>query len=99
MRGCSAAAKSTFAIRTVRRLSECAASRSPATAAIFAAVLAAVVLAVAAISVAFTACGGPPPRVTITEIPPAALGGTVRTAAIAGRVEGAQPGDRVVLFA
>ena len=50
-------------------------------------------------SVAFAACGGPAPRVTITEIPPAALGGTVRTAAIAGRVEGAQPGDRVVLFA
>jgi hypothetical protein len=47
---------------------------------------------------AAVACGPPPPRITFTEIPPAAIGGSVRTAEIAGRVDGARPGDRIVLF-
>jgi hypothetical protein len=45
------------------------------------------------------ACGTAAPHITFTEVPPAAEGGPVRTAMIAGRVEGARPGDRVVLFA
>lgn len=45
------------------------------------------------------ACETPPRTITFLEIPPAALGGPNRTAEIAGRVDGAQPGDRVVLFA
>jgi hypothetical protein len=45
------------------------------------------------------ACGTPAPRITFTEIPPAAAGGPVRTATIAGRVDGARPGDRIVLYA
>jgi hypothetical protein len=53
----------------------------------------------AAAAAAVLACGPPPPRITFTEIPPAAIGGPIRTATIAGRVEGAQPGDRIVLFA
>jgi hypothetical protein len=48
---------------------------------------------------AVVACQTPPPHITFTETPPAGLGGPVRTAAIAGRVEGARPGDRIVLFA
>jgi hypothetical protein len=48
---------------------------------------------------AVVACGPPPPRITFTEIPPSAIGGPVRTAEIAGRVDGARPGDRIVLFA
>ena len=54
--------------------------------------------AIVACAGAVTACGAPP-RLTITEIPPAAMGGSIRTAPIAGRVEGARSGDRVVLFA
>jgi hypothetical protein len=45
------------------------------------------------------ACGGAPPSIAITEIPPAAMGGSIRTAPIAGRAEGARSGDRIVLFA
>jgi len=48
---------------------------------------------------ALVACSKPPPRITFTEIPPAAVGGAVRTATIAGRVEGARQDDRLVLFA
>lgn len=48
---------------------------------------------------ASVACGPPPPRIMFTEIPPAAIGGPIRTASIAGRVEDAQRGDRIVLFA
>lgn len=51
------------------------------------------------IAAVVAACGTPPPRITFTEIPPAASGGPIRTASIAGRVEGARPGDRLVLFA
>jgi hypothetical protein len=64
--------------------------------AVVTAVVASCVAAVAAVA----ACGTSPPRViTFTEIPPAASGGSVRTATISGRVEGARPGDRIVLFA
>jgi hypothetical protein len=55
--------------------------------------------AAASVVAAVAACGTPPPRVTVTEIPPAAMGGSVRTATIAGRVDGARPGDRIVLYA
>lgn len=51
------------------------------------------------ITAAAVACGPPPPRITFTQVPPAAIGGPVRTAEIAGRVDGARPGDRIVLFA
>jgi hypothetical protein len=51
------------------------------------------------VAATLAACGRTPPRITITEIPPAALGGSIRTATIGGRVEGARPGDRIVLFA
>ncbi len=56
-------------------------------------------LLVLAAVVPLVACGTAAPRITFTEIPPAAAGGPVRTATIAGRVEGARPGDRIVLFA
>jgi len=56
-------------------------------------------LALLLTAAAVTACGTSPPRITFTEIPPAALGGPVRTVEIAGGVEGARPGDRIVLFA
>jgi hypothetical protein len=55
--------------------------------------------AAAAAAMTLVACGTSSPRITFTEVPPAAIGGPVRTATIAGRVEGARPGDRVVLFA
>src|SRR5262245_41494588 len=45
------------------------------------------------------ACETPSPRITFREIPQADAGGSVRTATIAGRVEGARAGDRLVLFA
>lgn len=45
------------------------------------------------------ACRAPAPHVSFTEVPPAGMGGPIRTAKIAGRVDGARPGDRVVLFA
>jgi hypothetical protein len=51
-----------------------------------------------AAAVAMVSCGTPP-RIVFTEIPPAGVGGPVRTVTIAGRVDGARPGDRVVLFA
>lgn len=51
------------------------------------------------VAVAIAACGTAPPRITFTEIPPADLGDPIRTATIAGRVEGSRPGDRIVLFA
>lgn len=57
----------------------------------------ALIAAVAAAAVA--ACGPPAPRITFTEVPAAGVGGPIRTATIAGRVEGALPGDRIVLFA
>jgi hypothetical protein len=56
-----------------------------------------VLVLIAAAAVA--ACGTPSPRITFTEIPPTAVGGPIRTATISGRVEGARPGDRIVLFA
>jgi len=54
--------------------------------------------------VAFTsACTNPTtsgqPSITLTEVPQAAEGGSERLAPIAGRVSGARPGQRVVLFA
>lgn len=52
-----------------------------------------------AVAAAIVACGTPPPRITFTEIPPAGVGGPVRTTTIAGLVDGARPGDRIVLFA
>ena len=51
------------------------------------------------------ACGGgrPPdpvaPSIAFTVVPPAAAGGTERTTDIAGRVTGAAPGQRIVLYA
>lgn len=49
------------------------------------------------------ACGresaAPAPVIEITTIPDAAAGGTDRLAPIAGRVTGAEPGQRIVLFA
>jgi hypothetical protein len=51
------------------------------------------------------ACRGEPgtgprqPSVAITTVPPAAAGGSERTARIAGRVTAAAPGQRVVLYA
>jgi hypothetical protein len=56
-------------------------------------------LVAAAAAVVTAGCGSPPPSVTITEIPAAGVGGDIRTATIAGRVDGARPGDRIVLFA
>jgi hypothetical protein len=56
-------------------------------------------LALGIAAVAVVACGPPPPRITFTEIPSAAHGGPIRTATIAGRVDGARPGDRIVLYA
>jgi hypothetical protein len=61
--------------------------------------VAASVIGIAIAAAVVAACGSPPPRITFTEIPAAAVGGSVRTATIAGRVEGARPGDRIVLFA
>ena len=96
MRGSSGAARFTFASPTVRRLSERLArligfdTRSTRLTTL---------LMTLAVAVTLAACGTPPPRITFTEIPPAALGGSIRTATIAGRVEGARPGDRIVLFA
>jgi hypothetical protein len=55
-------------------------------------------LCVAATAVV-VACETSSPRITFTEIPPAGLGGPIKTARIAGRVEGTRPGDRIVLFA
>jgi hypothetical protein len=45
------------------------------------------------------ACRATPPAITFTEVPPAAEGGPDRTARIAGGVQGARRGDRIVLFA
>jgi hypothetical protein len=42
---------------------------------------------------------GPQPVIAITEVPPAAQGGSERTARIAGRVDRVRPGQAVVLFA
>src|SRR5262245_11590271 len=41
----------------------------------------------------------PQPSIAITEVPPAAQGGSDRMARIGGRVDGVQPGQAVVLFA
>ena len=41
----------------------------------------------------------PQPSITLTRVPEAGAGGPSRTAPIEGRVAGAEPGDRVVLFA
>ena len=62
--------------------------------------LALVVLCVAALAT----CGRQPsaaraPAITFTTIPPADEGGADRTAEVAGRVTGARPGQRIVLFA
>lgn len=60
----------------------------------------AAVAALIATAVWIAACGTPPPpRITFTEVPMAGRGGPIRTATIAGHVEGARPGDRIVLFA
>jgi hypothetical protein len=40
-----------------------------------------------------------PPSIQLTTVPPAAAGGSDRTARIAGRVTGAAPGHRIVLYA
>jgi len=61
--------------------------------------MARLLLLVLTAATALVACSPPPPRITFTEIPPAAVGGAVRTATIAGRVEGARRDDRLVLFA
>lgn len=64
--------------------------------------LARFVLAIVAgvVAAGVAACGTPaPPRITFTEVPVAGPGGPIRTAAIAGHVDGARPGDRIVLFA
>jgi hypothetical protein len=56
----------------------------------------------AALSVLASACSIQPPiqpAIEITTVPPAAEGGSDRRAAIAGRVAGAGPGQRIVLFA
>ena len=45
------------------------------------------------------ACSDATPAVVIVEVPPAAEGGPDRTVQISGRVHGARPGDRIVLFA
>jgi hypothetical protein len=71
------------------------AGRIPFTAAV---ITIAGVAAAVAVAASVAACGTPP-RITFTEVPRAALGGPIRTATIAGRVEGARPGDRIVLFA
>ena len=42
---------------------------------------------------------GPAPSIEFTTVPPAGVGGSERTAPIAGRVAGARPGQRIVLFA
>src|SRR5512134_2263526 len=46
-------------------------------------------------------CGGParPPTIELTKIPPADPGGPDTRDVIEGRVAGAQPGQRIVLFA
>jgi hypothetical protein len=50
-----------------------------------------------------TACRGRtpvvPPAITFSTVPPAGEGGSDRMAVIAGRVTGARPGRRLVLFA
>ena len=53
---------------------------------------------------AVAACGGRPadpvaPSIEFTAVPPAAAGGSDRTVRIAGRVTGAAPGQRIVLYA
>lgn len=45
------------------------------------------------------ACAEKNAAVVITDVPPAAEGGPDRMTRIAGRVEGARPGDRIVVFA
>ena len=55
-------------------------------------------LAIAAVLL-LTACSATQPAVVITEVPPAAEGGPGRVTRIAGRVQGAGPHDRIVLFA
>lgn len=56
-----------------------------------------------AAAVALTGCGPRPardgPAVEITQIPPKAEGGSERLVPIAGRIRGAPPGTRVVLYA
>jgi len=58
----------------------------------------AISLAIAAVLL-LTACSEAPPAVVITEVPAASEGGPDRVARIAGRVQGARRGDRIVLFA
>jgi len=55
-------------------------------------------LAVAAVLL-LAACRAPKPAVVFTEVPPAAEGGPDRRVRIAGGVQGARRGDRIVLFA
>jgi hypothetical protein len=55
-------------------------------------------LAIAA-AMLLAACTATTPAVVVTEVPPAAEGGPDRRARIAGGVQGARPGDRIVLFA
>jgi len=40
-----------------------------------------------------------PPTIQFVDVPPAAAGGSERTARVSGRVTGARPGQRVVLYA
>ena len=60
-------------------------------------------LAVGLVSIVFYGCGSSEaitrPKVEFTEIPPAGPGGAARTEPIAGRVIGAKPGQRIVVFA
>jgi hypothetical protein len=59
-----------------------------------------VVVAVCALSLACAqGSAGGTPSITLTQVPEAGGGGSQRVAPIAGRVTGARPGQRVVLFA
>lgn len=53
--------------------------------------------------ICLAACGGespaPAPAISFTAVPPAAAGGAERTAGVEGRVTGAVPGQRIVLYA
>jgi hypothetical protein len=59
-----------------------------------------VALSIAVLSAVSCARGARPlqPSIAITEIPPAAQGGSERMDRIAGRVDGVKPGQAVVLF-
>jgi hypothetical protein len=59
-----------------------------------------VALSIAVLSAVSCARGARPPQpsIAITEIPPAAQGGSERMDRIAGRVDGVKPGQAVVLF-